>query len=193
DAHRPQQPLVGRAHARARDADHPDGPRLGGDGKHERGADPAFRERGAVHGARVAPDVGDPERLAGLPHLAGEALARAEHELARRVDQLLDARDRRAPGIAEAQHLVVVGVPVAPAVPDLGLAQRPDHGAQARRAALGLGEAARDRVLEAQQLLLALARGDVLADAAVAAELARVVEDRLAADARVAGIAFRVG
>src|SRR6185295_19184769 len=89
-----------------------------------------------------------------------------------------------APGLAEAQQAgFLVGVEIAPALPALRLAHRADDRPQRVGCGFGLGQPARRRMLERAQLLVALARGDVLADAAVALEAARGIEHRLAADA----------
>src|SRR6185369_3478681 len=53
-------------------------------------------------------------------------------------------------------------------------------------------QAARDGMLEAEQLLVAAPIGDVLADAAVAAETPEFVEHRMAADADMAHLACAV-
>src|SRR6185369_2291241 len=53
-------------------------------------------------------------------------------------------------------------------------------------------QAARDGMLEAEQLLVAARIGDVLADAAVAAETPELVEHRMAADADMAHLAAAV-
>ena len=68
----------------------------------------------------------------------------------------------------------------------LGLADRADHADQAARAEFRRGEQPRNLVLQAQDQLGALLRGDVAADAAVAGEFSARPEDRLAAHLHIA-------
>ena len=87
---------------------------------------------------------------------------------------------------------LVVPAEVAAALPALGLADRADHRLQRLARAVRIGETAGDDVLQAQQLIRAGARGDVLGDAAVALEALLRVEHGLAARADVARIALRI-
>src|SRR6185437_7660251 len=84
------------------------------------------------------------------------------------------------------------GREVAAAVPALALAYRADRRADHLGGAVRGGERARHAVLQLAQLLGALARRDVLADAAVTLEHARRVEERLAADQHPARLALLV-
>src|SRR5260221_8570849 len=133
--------------------------------------------------ARIGPRVGDPERLAGLPYRADEARAGYQLELARRGDETLSLRRAVAPRLLEA-HLGAGGVDreITARFPAFGFADRAQHALQDGRDAVGLGQHAVDRVLEAQALLGALVIRDVAADAAVAAEASLGIEHRLAAD-----------
>src|SRR5260221_9129459 len=133
--------------------------------------------------ARIGPRVGDPERLAGLPYRADEARAGNQLELARRGDETLSLRRAVAPRLLEA-HLGAGGVDreITARFPAFGFADRAQHALQDGRDAVGLGQHAVDRVLEAQALLGALVIRDVAADAAVAAEASLGIEHRLAAD-----------
>src|SRR5260221_2916160 len=133
--------------------------------------------------ARIGPRVGDPERLAGLPYRADEARAGYQLELARRGDETLSLRRAVAPRLLEA-HLGAGGVDreITTRFPAFGFADRAQHALQDGRDAVGRGQHAVDRVLEAQALLGALVLRDVAADAAVAAEAALGIEHRFAAD-----------
>ena len=89
---------------------------------------------------------------------------------------------RDPPALVVAQHAVVVGAEVASGGPALRFANFLNHGPDARLRRFRLREASRGRMLEREQRLFAFARGDVAADAAIAAEPAGGVELRLAAD-----------
>ena len=100
-------------------------------------------------------------------------------------EKSLDRITRHVPELAEAQHTgLFVHPQVAPAFPALGLADGADHGLQRRGYVVCLGDAAGHHVLQSQQLFRALARGDVLGDAAIARE-APPVEHRLPAAADI--------
>ncbi len=89
---------------------------------------------------------------------------------------------RRAPvrGAAQAAG-AVIDFPEIGAVPGVGLADRPQRALQRFGNARGLGQAARHRMLEREQLSGALVLGDIPADADVTPEAASVLEDRLGA------------
>src|SRR5205085_4862072 len=119
-----------------------------------------------------------------LPHVAGQAFAAAIDAGTRAREECLDARVVAPPGFQAAQYARrLVHAEESPAGPVLGLADRADHRAQRARGAFRDGQRARDRLLEHAQLLGALARRDILADTAITAEEAGLVEDRRAARA----------
>src|SRR5258705_4660746 len=97
------------------------------------------------------------------------------------------------PEFAEGEHSgLVVPAEVAAALPALRFAYGANHSFQRLGCAVRLGRRQGDHVLKSQQLLGAHARGDVLADAAIAFEALLRVEHRLAARADVARIALRI-
>src|SRR6185295_6000147 len=133
---------------------------------------------------RVGGDVAHPQRLAREPDMPGQALALAVDDAARALERLLGIRLVNRPALRESQDGGrLVDGEVAPDWPAEQLADRADDGRQARIAAFGAGQRARDRMLEGDERLLALAGGDVLRDAAVPGEGAGGVEHRLAAHA----------
>src|SRR5258705_6913576 len=97
------------------------------------------------------------------------------------------------PEFAEGEHSgLVVPAEVPAALPALRFAYGANHSFQRLGSTVRLGERAGDHVLQSQQLLGAHARGDVLADTAIALEALLRVEHRLAARADVTRIALRI-
>ena len=183
EADRFDQALIGGAHLLAREAEYADGAALGDHREDER---PAGESRAGRHAARarILAGVGQPERLAALPHVAGQAFAAAIDPGARAREERLDARVVAPPGFQAAQYARrFVHAEESPAGPVLGLADRADHRAQRARGVFRDGQRARHRLLEHAQLLGTLARRDVLSDAAITAKDAGLVEDRRAARA----------
>src|SRR5439155_8992569 len=124
----------------------------------------------------------DPQRFRRLPDPSRQPLASPVGQGSRLGKKSLYAGTRYAPGFAESQHVgLFIHEEIAPALPALRLADRTDHRRHARRSIVRFGEAPGSGMFQPQQLLLALALGDVLADAAVSLECARGVEDRLGA------------
>src|SRR5207253_1385861 len=99
----------------------------------------------------------------------------------------------RAPGLFATNALApLVDAEIAPAVPVFGPADVAHHGTQGG-ANVGLfGKVPRDRVLERDEARFAALLGDVAPDAAIAKELARRPEHRLAADREEALLAIGV-
>src|SRR5439155_21529406 len=150
----------------------------------------ALDEAGARR-ARIVARIGDPHRLARLPDRADQSRAPGEAQLARAFDEALRAFDRRVEPLRIAAQLAraLVRLPDLGAVPAFGLAQRLQRAAERLLRRRVLGEAPGDAVLEPQQPLDALLRGDVAADAAIAGEAAFRVEQRLAGGEHVAAAA----
>src|ERR1043166_7053865 len=143
--------------------------------------------RDALARPAVGGDVLGPQRLAALPGLAHQADTRRVGQAARLLDEALERGARNAPGVAEPQQprrLVHAEIPAA--FPVVRLAYRTHRGDQGLRAVLRLRQATGYGMLQIEQQRLALARGDVLADAAITAEPARGVEHRFAADRQMA-------
>src|SRR5262249_35251463 len=133
---------------------------------------------------RILGNVGRPQRLPRLPRTPGESLSRTIDQRARGLDEALDRRLGDAPGSTVAQHVPgFLHREVAAAIPGLRLA----HGTYARLQApvhvVRFCKIAVYRALQRPQVFFALARRDVFADAAVAAERAGRVEDRMSAHA----------
>src|SRR5262245_11091640 len=165
DAHRLQQAVFRLADLAAVEGQDADRVRAGHDRKEKRAAQAGFIDDVFPEDPRVLADVGDPERLARLPDPADQSDARAEHDLARPLEDPVDRRARRAPELAEAQHAsFLVPAPVFAALPVFRLAHRTNRGLQCRRNAVRVGERAGDRMFQPQQLVGALAVGDVADD-----------------------------
>src|SRR5688572_1357324 len=184
DARGLQQARVGLARVRAREAEHAQPAPVGGHRENECAA-VEKRPRGARR-ARIFADVTHPERFAAVPDDPGEPAAALVNHGARPLEKALHSRIALSPGLGETQDASVgIRGEIAAARPALCGAHGPDHladpGVRARR----LGEAARDLVLEREQVLFALARGDFLADTAISREHPAGVKHRLAADRKV--------
>ena len=193
DPHGAEQPLVRAAHARARDRKDADDAVLEGHREDERAVHPGRAYARQGRGARVLADVGAPHRFGRLPDMADESLAWRERHAARLLGKDGERTDARAPHFFAANHVRrLVDAKVASAIPVAGLADLAHHGAQRRADVARVGEAPGDGVLERDQALVASAPGDVAADAAVAEELARGAEHRLAADREKALLAVGI-
>src|SRR5207248_3100698 len=119
--------------------------------------------------AGIAGDVGDPERLSRLPHLACRADARRVTDIARFLDEPLDVRTGGAPGLTEPQHPgLLVRTEVPADVPAFGIAYRANDRLQADRRAVAARDVPDYGVLQRKQLLFAraLRAGGRLAHAA---------------------------
>ena len=164
-----EQLVVGLAHVVPRKCQHADGFALRLGGKSEGGeAAAAVRPPRHAGGAR---QIARPHRLAGLP-----AHARA-------LEELLDGGLAREPAVLELQLAARrVESEIATIIPALHLAHCAQRRLQTLRHRARVAEAARHGVLQAQQLLGALLRGDVTAHATVAGESAAFGDDRLARD-----------
>ncbi len=161
--------LVGLVRRVRREGEERNGPALEHDGERERAEARAPRGAAQRCGAAAREVVG-PHGLARLPMHA------------RATQQVLDLRFAREPAV-DVAHIAarLVDAEAAARVPALALADDAQRGAHAFRGARRLGERARERVLELMDLLGALLRADVAADAAVALEDGDFVEHRLAA------------
>ena len=160
---RAQQALVGLAHLAAVEDEHADGLAVGVHREHHRAAHPGLGRELRPRHARVVADVGHPERLAGLPHVAEEADAGGVLHGERLPQVALALRVRDAPGPAGAQHAArLVDVDVARGLPALGLADRLHRGLERLARVARLAEAHRHLVLEAEQRLLALVRAPLV-------------------------------
>src|SRR5690349_11443256 len=116
--------------------------------------------------------------------MTGQSLALAVDNAARALERLPRARLVHRPALRVAQDGgALVDGEIAPDRPAEQLANRPDDGRETRVAAVRAGQRSGDRMLERDERLLALARGDVLRDAAVSGEGAGAVEHGLAAHA----------
>src|SRR5580765_2750024 len=182
--YRAQQPLVRLADLSAGAAEHAHDLAFGGDREHERSVHAGVARELRLRDARVLGDVRGPQGLARPPHLAGQADPGSVGEIARPGDETLDGLAGDAPCLGEAQDArFFVRRKVPAALPVLRLADGP-HGRLQRRGGAGcFREAARDRVLEYEQLLVAAALGDVARHTAIAAEAALLVENGLPARA----------
>src|SRR6185295_5230614 len=97
---------------------------------------------------------------------------------------------RHAPGVVKAQYSgLLIHAKVSAAVPIFRFTHGANRRFQTLRCVVRIGEAAAYRMLQRPQLFRALARGDVLADAAVTDEIAGIVEYRRSADADPEGFA----
>jgi hypothetical protein len=163
DADRLQQARVRLADLPAPEGEHAEETAGGGDREEEAALQSGDLRQIAVHHARVVARIGDPERLAGLPDLSGEPGSGSKDDRPRDLEAMLDRGPEGVPEGAEAQHLVLlVALPVFAAGPALRLADLAHERGQRGRCAVRLRQAARHRVLQAQQALLVLARRDVL-------------------------------
>ena len=164
------------------------------DREDERAAHPGIAEQRPRRYAGVPGDVGDPQRLHRLPHPPRQAGTGGVREVPGLFDELLDRGHRNTPPVAEPKHPVSFAPAEIPsAFPAFRLAHGADHRPDRRSHAVGLGEGAVDRVFQRLQLFGALARGDVLADAAIAAKATLAVEDRKAARTDAVQLALRIG
>src|SRR5207249_11408693 len=143
--------------------------------------------------ARVSGEVGDPQRLARLPHSAHQADTRPVDDFARTLEELLDRRILAPPGLVYAQYAgFAVRAEVSAALPALRFAYGADRRRRCSRDTHGLGNRVRNRVLQVLQLLRALGVSDVLGGATIAPETAFVVDNRLPAGADVPHTALRI-
>lgn len=165
------------------------------DGKGERTVEPG-REGGlAAHDIFVRSHVEDPVGLARLQHPAQEPLGPGHEALAARDLQEGAALEvRAAPHLGALEGLVELTVrPTRAVVPIHDAADRADDLRHHLLDAHRIGELPHHRVLDRLALLRLLALGDVLADAAIAAKDALLVEHRLAAHAHPAQLAVAAG
>ncbi len=110
--------------------------------------------------ARVAGNVGDPNWLSRLPHLARQSDVRRVTDVARFLDKPLDIGTGGAPGFAEPQHPgLLVHAEVPADVPGFGFAYRANDRLQADRGAVGDRDVPDHGVLEREQLLFPPALG----------------------------------
>src|SRR6185436_11356019 len=156
---------------------------LGAHGNGQRGPHPRVARDARRRDPRILGDVGNPKRLLRLPDGARETHARWIDLVAQHLQVALDLRVADAPGLVVAQHAGSgVNAEEAAALPAFALADGAQRLAQRLAGVGAFGEAARHGMLEREQLRCALALGDVAADAAIAAQAALGVEQRLAAD-----------
>src|SRR5438552_498611 len=83
DAQRAEQQLVVAGHEAVLHRHHADYAALEADREHERGMCAGLHHPRRASAARVARDVGDPQRLPALPDMADQALPRGKHAPAR--------------------------------------------------------------------------------------------------------------
>src|SRR6185436_3235482 len=187
-AQRPQQALLGLAHAPGGEGEHRDDAPAGAHRKDQRVLQAGLARQVDATDAGVLRRVGEPHRLARLPNLADQAVAGPELDTARAIDEALRARHGgRRPRSEAAQHAVrLLERPDLGAIPAQHVARRLQRATEAIGRARRLGQAQRHRVVELEELLDALLLGDVAADAAIAEEAPLGIEHRLAADADVA-------
>ncbi len=143
-------------------------------------------ERRGEH-ARVVAGIDGPDRLAGLEDGARESLAGSKRHGAAGLDEALDLRIGLGPRRLELQpRRALVEAEIAAAGPAFALADCAQHRSQPLDGVLGVRERTGHLVLEAQELLRALLRGDLPAHAPVADEPAVCRVHRLAAHAKIA-------
>src|SRR5258706_220762 len=185
-ARRLEQPLVGLAQRAAGESEHADAIAFGDDRERECALDAGRRHQLLHFDARIVGGVGGPHRVAALQDAAGEALSRPESDGARSLHESLDRRVGNGPAVLEAQQPGgLVDREMAAADPALAVADGAQHRLDAAARVLRLRQRPDDLVLQAQQLIVLYAPGDVPGDAAISLEPPVRVEDRLAAHAHV--------
>ena len=181
-----RQALVGRTHRAAAEAEHADDFRARAQRDQQRGAQTHLLEQLVAYalGPGLLQIVADPQRFSRLPHGAHHPLAPLDSALARSFDHGRDALGvQRAPMLVKAQRAAgFFHLPQLGAIPALAFADRAQRTLEREGDAASAGEAGHHRVLEQEQLLGALLRGDIAPGAKVAAERAACIEDRLAAE-----------
>ena len=154
--HCSQQPVLRLPDFAAVEGQHADRLAFGIHGKNEPPVQTRVASKPSLLDAGIAGDVGDPERLSRLPHLACRADARRVTDIARFLDEPLDVRTGGAPGLTEPQHPgLLVRTEVPADVPAFGLAYRANDRLQADRRAVGARDVPDYGVLERKQLLFA--------------------------------------
>src|SRR5262249_20848726 len=127
--------------------------------EHERAVHPGLVCDRLARGARVAHDVGDPERLTGLPDGSQQPDSGLVGDLARALDVQIEFGAGLRPELVEAENSrFLVDAEEAAAIPVERAAHHADSRLETGRDAVRLHDAARHGVLEPQQLLGALGR-----------------------------------